>query len=560
MASNEEFGFQHKGIGAVLAHNRLAVPLNQREYSWEEEHVQELFSDFANAIAANKARYFLGTIVLTRGGSDIPEVSDGQQRLATTSILLAAIRDYFRAAKDHKRKESIEQEFLKTTDLETTDTVPKLSLNVDDNAFFKRYIVAGDRKGQPTKESHRKIKKAAELAAAHVQNILEPYKDAVKIQRLLEWVKFIRDGAEVIVLQVPDHLNAFVMFETLNDRGLKASQADLIKNYLLSRCGASHMKEGQQKWAQMMGVLETLGQDDITITYLHHLLILKTGPTKEREIFDRVRLRIDSQGRATEFLEELADSANDYAALFNPEHKKWNEYGTSIRKHLVTITRDLRVEQIRPLLFAIAKHFSVQEAKAAIRMAVFWSVRFLIVGGRGGLLDRNYAQRAQEIASGKIKTAAALKTALADIIPSDALFEAGMAEVRISQQVLARYLLRAMELKAKGEPEPENVPNDEENIINLEHVLPENPNKNWPAIDAETASVMFKRLGNMTLLQAKKNVLIGNSKFDEKKPHLKSSAFLLTSQVADYSTWGAKEIKERQAKLAKLAVETWPIS
>ena len=42
--------------------------------------------------------------------------------------------------------------------------------------------------------------------------------------------------------------------------------------------------------------LESLGQDDITVTYLHHLLILKTGPTKEREIFDKVRQLVNSQG------------------------------------------------------------------------------------------------------------------------------------------------------------------------------------------------------------------------------------------------------------------------
>ena len=64
-------------------------------------------------------------------------------------------------------------------------------------------------------------------------------------------MKFLhQEGAEVIVLHVPDHLNAFVMFETLNDRGLKASQADLIKNYLLSFCDKK-IQEGQQKWAQM---------------------------------------------------------------------------------------------------------------------------------------------------------------------------------------------------------------------------------------------------------------------------------------------------------------------
>src|SRR3989304_5082896 len=93
--SSEEIGFEHKGIGEVLAHNQLQVPLNQREYSWEEEHVRDLFHDYANAIANQHGSYFLGTIVLTRGTGDVPEVSDGQQRLATTTILLAAIRNYF---------------------------------------------------------------------------------------------------------------------------------------------------------------------------------------------------------------------------------------------------------------------------------------------------------------------------------------------------------------------------------------------------------------------------------------------------------------------------------
>ena len=102
MNSSEEIGFEHKGIGDALAHNRFIVPLNQREYSWEEEHVSDLFSDFANAIANNRATYFLGTIVLTKDEQGNPEVSDGQQRLATTTILLAAIRDYFFHNKDFK--------------------------------------------------------------------------------------------------------------------------------------------------------------------------------------------------------------------------------------------------------------------------------------------------------------------------------------------------------------------------------------------------------------------------------------------------------------------------
>ena len=91
-ASTESITFDHKGIGAILAHNRLTVPVNQREYAWEDEHVTDLFQDFANAIA-KRVSYFLGTIVLTGGKDNLPEVSDGQQRLATATILLAAIRD-----------------------------------------------------------------------------------------------------------------------------------------------------------------------------------------------------------------------------------------------------------------------------------------------------------------------------------------------------------------------------------------------------------------------------------------------------------------------------------
>jgi uncharacterized protein with ParB-like and HNH nuclease domain len=269
--ASEEIGFEHKGIGDALAHNRFVVPLNQREYSWEEEHVSDLFSDFANAIANNKATYFLGTIVLTKDEQGNPEVSDGQRRLATTTILLAAIRDHFFYNKDILRAQSIESDFLKTTDIETTQIVPRLRLNVDDNEFFTKFVLASpnesDRKISPTKESHKRIQHTAQMAVKHVSDIIQPYNDQAKTTRLLEWVKFIKQGAQVILLRVPDHLNAFIMFETLNDRGLKASQADLLKNYLLSYSG-NRIKEAQQKWAKMVGVLESLGQDDVTVTYL----------------------------------------------------------------------------------------------------------------------------------------------------------------------------------------------------------------------------------------------------------------------------------------------------
>jgi hypothetical protein len=563
MASQDDrIQFEHKGVGALLSQNRLVVPLNQREYSWEEEHVNDLFSDFANAIATNKGSYFLGTVVLTKGAGDWPEVSDGQQRLATTTILLASIRDYFFSHGDHKRAQHIAQTFLCTTDLRTTETAPRLRLNVDDHEFFRKFVISDpnsdDRAIKATKESHEKIAAGARIAAKYIQSLLTPHKESVHVDRLVELVNFVMEGAQIIVLRVPDHLNAFVMFETLNDRGLKASQADLLKNHLLSYCG-DRINEGQQKWAKMVGVLESLGLDEITVTYLHHLVINKFGPTREREVFDKIKTSVNNQLRAIEFLDEMADGANYYAALFNADHKQWNEYGTTTKKNISTINRDLRVEQIRPLMLSVARKFPVTEAKIAFRLFVFWSVRFLIAGGRGGLLDRNYSLRAQEITNGTIKTAKELTEKLADILPSDAVFSTAFSEAKISQSWLARYFLRALEQTVKAEPEPEFVPSDEEATINLEHVMPEHPDASW-LIDPSVAAAWYKRIGNLVLLQAKRNSIIGNSSYLDKKPILAQSAFLLTSSATKSSTWGTKEIEDRQKALATLAIKTWPLS
>lgn len=307
----------------------------------------------------------------------------------------------------------------------------------------------------------------------------------------------------------------------------------------------------------MIGTLESIGHGDITVTYLHHLLITQHGPTRAVEILAKVKKTVSGEAQALSFLHDAADASSDYAALFNAEHSKWNEYGTATRKHITTINRDLRVEQILPLMLAIARHFKAKEAQRAFQLCVYWSVRFLIVGGRGGLLDRNYAVAAQKIGAGEIRTADALTDELKNIIPSDSIFEASFAEARVSTAFLARYYLRALEQKAKGLDEPEWIPSEDELIINLEHVLPENPQNSWPGIQVETLSAYYRRLGNMVLLQATKNSKLGNSAFDQKREVFKSSTFLLTQTVAKYDHWGPDEIEARQKYLAKLAVETW---
>jgi uncharacterized protein with ParB-like and HNH nuclease domain len=132
--------FSPKGIGQLLASDRLVVPLNQREYAWEDDQVEDLIHDFAEAMESDSGMHFLGFIVLTSGESEFPEITDGQQRLATTTMILAAFRDYLLEMGRKDDADSIEREFLFKWDRSEKENLPRLRLNADDHAFFEESV------------------------------------------------------------------------------------------------------------------------------------------------------------------------------------------------------------------------------------------------------------------------------------------------------------------------------------------------------------------------------------------------------------------------------------
>src|SRR6185369_150153 len=131
---DKKIDFDEKGVAGILRAFRLVVPPNQREYAWKRKHVTTLFQDLQKAIAdENSEQYFLGTIVtIPRSDSDdLLDVVDGQQRLATTAILLTEIRNHLKD-KDPMIAERITNLFLTEIDPDKRQRVAKLTLNVDD--------------------------------------------------------------------------------------------------------------------------------------------------------------------------------------------------------------------------------------------------------------------------------------------------------------------------------------------------------------------------------------------------------------------------------------------
>ena len=559
MPSLDEISIALEGIGHALSDNMLAVPVYQRSYAWEERHVLDLIQDIATAMHEQEKEYFVGSIVISEHSSERPEVVDGQQRLATTSILIAAIRDWFYSEGDKDRADDIERKFLVTRELRTQERVARLHMNDNDHDFFLKRILSTpdseERSGSATKESHIKMVKAADLARNHVLSIVQL--SSKPAQMLLDWIDYLTSNVRVIWVGVPDHANAFTIFETLNDRGLDLAISDLLKNYLF-HLADDRISEVQQRWVSMFGAMEAIDNEKVVVDYIRYLWSSKHGVTREKDLYDRIKEQITSKQAAIDFADELAESAKLYSAILSTDNDFWNEYGPTARFHMATINL-LRMVQIRPLLLAILAKFPVREVQKVLRAMVAWSVRFLIYGGLGGgTLERHYSDRATEVRSGKIATAEDLQKAMSQVVPTDQQFEQAFATATVSKVYLARYYLRALESMDQGDPEPAFVPNPNQEVVTLEHILPENASSAWSRIDEETAKVYYRRIGNLALLKSRMNLQVGNDGFRDKKPVLARCEFALTSSIAECEDWGPKQIESRQRELAVLAVRTWP--
>ena len=491
--------FSDAGIGGTINQYELKVPLNQRSYAWEQSHVKTLFEDFSAAIQSDNQGYFLGTIVLTQTPSGQLEVADGQQRLATTTILIAAIRDYLHRGAGTERNASAKytQNYLLEFDEKSGENAPKLKLNADDNDFFvKNILLSPDDPLRNTRNistsSHEILRDAAKEAANHVKKIVSPYNKTEGSKRLYEWIQFLRDSAIVIVIRVPDHVNAYTLFETLNDRGLKASQADILKNFVFGK-SQDRLGEVSLKWSAMASTIDSIGADDLLLTFLRHYWISQNGPTTEKELAARFKEKINSRQAAVDTVIAMNTSAADYSGLMSPlEHMDWNNFDIETRGYIYVLTRVLGIEQIRPLLMSVIWHFNPNEARKAFRLFVSWSVRFLVAGGGGGgVLDRHYGLRAKEITDGIVTKTSELKERMKAVIRSDDDFRAAFSTHRVSKNNLARYYLRALELQKRGLNENALLGGDIEDTIrfNLEHVMPTNPSKDWKNSSRNSASI-----------------------------------------------------------------------
>ena len=550
------------GIAHLLRVSLLSVPIYQRPYAWEQEQLTDYWDDLRGALSDNPATYFLGTIVVTRDG--VPSrlnVVDGQQRLATTLILIAAIRNAFLARGDESRANNVEITYLAGRDLATDDIQPRMLLNADDNAFFTRRILPRSSEKEDVlaiRPSHSRLAKAEEYFAHQIQNFISDSGNTWQAS-LARWIEFLRDDVTIVLVEVADEASAFTIFETLNDRGMDLTIADLVKNYLFSLAGSEYLHTVANAWTSSVSLLDNVGDPRIFTTFVRHYWSSKFGVVRERQLFKELRQHVTTSAQAMRFVSELHQAAQLYSALMNSDHDFWASFGVETRHHIETLLR-FQLEQSRPMTLAAMQHFSATELQRLVGATVSWSVRGIIAGGLGGgAAEKAFSSAGIAIRNGTLKTAQDVFGHIAAVIPTDLDFETRFSTLLENRAKYNRYYLQELEVFANRQYDPEFVPNRDERQVTLEHVLPRSMDPaQWPSFANLEPRDWIWRLGNLVLIPKSINNQLGNKSFSQKKVVLANSNFELTKQVAAEADWTPATLERRQRRLAALAVQVWP--
>ena len=134
---------------------------------------------------------------------------------------------------------------------------------------------------------------------------------------LREITTVIDRTVQVIEITVQDDYDAYMLFETLNDRGLALSVADLLKNYLFSRA-EDRLEDVQENWQEMSRSLASIE----TKRFLRHYWLSRFAVVREKDLFKKIKDKFHSKSSVYQFSLELRKAADIYASLYDARARR----------------------------------------------------------------------------------------------------------------------------------------------------------------------------------------------------------------------------------------------
>ncbi len=545
---------------------QFVIPIYQRTYSWTEKECRQLWNDIIRTGENDTiSAHFVGSIVYIEKGlyqvsSQSPLlVIDGQQRLTTVSLLLAALAKTLDSFDDNHREpvDGFSPRKLRHYYL--------LNPEEEGERHFKLILTQTD------KSSLMSI----------VSNIEQPkdYSRRVTENFLLfdSWIAGYKGDlaaickglAKLVVVDVSldrGKDNPQLIFESMNSTGLELSQADLIRNFILMGLDPT-LQIGlyEQFWRPME---EYFGQEAYVThfdAFMRHYLTVKTTEIPNvREVYEAFKSYARSpsvaQAGVGALVKDMLDFARHFCAMALGTE---NDEELNLAFHDL---RELRVDVAYPLLLELYHDYASgllpkEELLAAVRSVEAYVFRRAICAIPTNSMNKTFATFSKAL-----KKERYLESIQAHLLglpsyrrfPTDDEFRRDI-QVRDLYNFRSRsYWLRRLENYGRKE----RVGVDE---YTIEHILPQNENlsETWrselgPEWTA-TQRTWLHTLGNLTLTGY--NSEYSDRPFSEKrdmKGGFKDSPLKLNETVRQYNQWNEASIKARAEKLASLAVGVWP--
>ncbi|WP_370281701.1 DUF262 domain-containing protein [Pseudooceanicola sp.] len=543
---------EKKSISEILSTTNpvIVVPDWQRNYSWNTTHVETFWNDLEAFRESGKVQsggeYFLGSIVIVKTKDGKHLLLDGQQRIATSVILLSVIRDWVRNYKADTATRT-QQKFIADLDDATDTVVYKLTMNKYDREFFRRFI-SEDRTGgytqpQPEFASHIAIKKAR----LFFEEVFKEKYANFEAKQAYDWSLSVRhsllDGMTVISVSSEDEDSAADVFETLNDRGIGLSTPDLLRNLVIRRAPDAHRELVVDLWQR---VIEFDSDSEIK-NFLRHYWISHYGDVKTQSLYRVMKSYILLHDVSSkELAERISDSSDVYKTINDATA------GTADANGYLETVKSLNANILLPALLAAFETFDEPEAEQATKAFLVLYVRHSVICAReNSKLENEVYRMAREL-----RTHKSLKRILQEIeaaLPSDEDVTRSFETLSINTNAVRRYLLVEIEKMKRATEEVEVAAPQK---VHVEHVYPQTPTD---TVRLPQHAAYVNRLGNLSLLAQRINTSIKNGTFAQKKERYSGSDLLLTRELCQYEIWGVEEIEKRQKEMAKLVPKIWHI-
>lgn len=461
------------------------IPPFQRDYSWSEEHWQDLWDDILVAEKTNHPHY-MGSIVLQNTSQDDHFiVVDGQQRLTTLTLFaLATIEVLEKLKKENidfesnkSRIEEIERTYIGKKTIATLHYETKLKLNKNNNLFFQDNLLI---RREPI--AYSKLKDSEKLLfdgfKYFTKKILNKFNDnGEKIASFLESV--VAKKMIFIQITVDNELDAYTVFETLNARGVELTTTDLLKNYLFAlssnQTSESQMQILEEKWNK---IVHNIGFKDFPV-FLRYFLNSKQKIVRKEQLFKTIKITIKNTEGVFKLLTELEEKEVLYNAIKNPDDDFWNDnqYKVSITKSLEEL-KLFGVSQPIPLLFSL---YQVLPHLFHIILGdiVNLSFRYNVIAKKNpNDLEVVYNALSQKIVRKEISKKKEIQIELNKVYVENDEFKSIFANKEIPtggrNKKIVKYILTKIENHLSNTDNQWNDAN-----FTIEHILPENYSVVW---------------------------------------------------------------------------------